>query len=165
MKRRPRICVSACLLGEPVRYDGDTKPHAWVRDELSRVAELVPVCPESDLGMGVPREPVDLHGEPAAPRMIGVESGEDWTGRMVAWCERRVEALLAEGLDGAVLKSRSPSCGVGSTPVKPDVVGDGLFALALRAADPELPIVEDEALDDDAGREAFLRRMRERAGG
>ena len=161
---RPRVCVSTCLLGERVRYDGDTKPHAWVRDELSRLVNLVPNCPETELGMGVPREPVDLHGSVDAPRMVGVTSGEDWTERMTAWCRRRVEALLAEGLDGAVLKSRSPSCGVGSTAVKPDRVGDGLFALALRTADPELPIVEDEDLDEASGREAFLVRVMDRMG-
>ncbi len=163
-----RIGVSACLLGEHVRYDGDTRPHPWVRDELPRHATLVPVCPESELGMGVPREPVDLLGEKAAPRMVGVTSGEDWTDRMNAWCRRRLAELLAEGLDGFVLKSRSPSCGMGSTPVYPErgaepVDGNGLFVLVLREMCPEWPVVKDEDLDDADGREAFLKRIREHA--
>ncbi|MBU1072400.1 DUF523 domain-containing protein, partial [bacterium] len=154
MTRTPdiRIGVSACLLGERIRYDGDARPHAWVRDVLPRHALIVPVCPESELGMGVPREPVDLLGEPAAPRMVGAASGEDWTVRMNAWCRRRVAELLAEGLDGFVLKSRSPSCGAGSAPVHPagggePPRGEGLFALALRESCPDLPVVEDEDLD------------------
>jgi uncharacterized protein YbbK (DUF523 family) len=156
-----RIAVSACLLGERVRYDGETKPHAWVRDELSRLAELVPVCPEGELGMDVPREPVDLIGDPTAPRMVGVTSSEDWTERMNAWCGGRIAELVAEGLDGVVLKSRSPSCGIGSTPVYPEPgaeprLGDGLFALALRMTCPDLAITEDEDLDDPDKRAAFL---------
>jgi len=163
-----RIAVSACLLGERVRYDGDTKPHAWVRDELSRLAELVPVCPETELGMSVPREPVDLIGDPAAPRMIGVKSGKDWTELMNAWCGQRIAELLDEGLDGFVLKSRSPSCGIGSTPVYPEcnadpTYGNGIFALALREMCPDLPIVEDEDLDDTAERDTFLERARAHA--
>ncbi len=163
-----RIAVSACLLGERVRYDGDTKPHVWVRDDLSRLAELVPLCPETDLGMGVPREPVDLIGDPAAPRMVGVKSGEDWTERMNAWCRRRIVELMAEGLDGIVLKSRSPSCGVDSTPVYPErnadpSYGNGLFALALREMCPDLSIIEDEGLDDTTARDAFLERARTHA--
>lgn len=57
---KPRVGVSACLLGQPVRYDGQAKPHAWVRDVLARKAELVPLCPETGAGLPVPRPPVRL---------------------------------------------------------------------------------------------------------
>ncbi len=156
-----RVAVSACLLGERVRYDGDTKPHTWVRDVLSREVTLVPVCPETELGMSVPREPVDLMGDPGAPRMIGVTSGEDWTERMNAWCRRRIAELTAEGLDGIVLKSRSPSCGVGTAALYPEpsaepLQSDGLFTKVFRETCPDLVIVEDEDLESATDRQDFL---------
>ncbi|MDO9172836.1 MAG: DUF523 domain-containing protein, partial [bacterium] len=108
-----KIAVSRCLLGEAVRYDGKSKPCAAVRKLLAARAELVAVCPEVEVGMSVPREAVDLLGAPEAPRMVGAETGADWTARMDAWARGRVADLLEQGIAGAVLKARSPSCGIG----------------------------------------------------
>ncbi len=156
-----RIAVSACLLGENVRYDGKLKACTAVTDVLSSRAELVPVCPETGVGMPVPREPVDLFGDAAAPRMIGVDSGEDWTDRVNAWVRDTLARLLADGLDGVVLKARSPSCGVGTAALHAErgaepTRADGLLALALRSDHPEVPVVEDEDLVDEAAVERFL---------
>jgi len=151
---RTRIGVSACLLGEAVRYDGGGKLDLVVCDELGACFDLVPVCPEAELGLGVPREPISLSGDPARPRLTGQKSGTDLTARMEAWCAARVAQLAADGISGFVLKARSPSCGVRDVPVATDageVLGSGLFALALARALPALPVVSDKALHDPAG--------------
>jgi uncharacterized protein YbbK (DUF523 family) len=147
-----RVAVSACLLGEPVRYDGQLKACATVRDELARAAELVPLCPETGAGMPVPREPVDLFGPEASPRMVGVRTGEDWTGRVQAWIDAALDRCQAAGVAGYVLKARSPSCGVGTAARYPEpggspVAADGLLAASIRRRFPQLPLVEDEGLD------------------
>ncbi|MBK7048800.1 MAG: DUF523 domain-containing protein [bacterium] len=147
-----RIAVSACLLGEPVRYDGQEKTCAAVRDGLAALAELVPLCPEVGAGMPVPREPVDLHGDAAAPRMIGGVTGEDWTERTLAWIEAALDRCESLGVSGFVLKARSPSCGVGTAalyavPGAGPARTDGLLAAAIRRRFPHLPLVEDEGLD------------------
>lgn len=165
-----RIAVSRCLLGEAVRYDGKSKPCAAVRELLAARAELVAVCPEVEVGMTVPREAVDLVGAPEAPRMVGAETGQDWTARMDAWARGRVADLLAQGIAGAVLKARSPSCGIGDAAVAREaggipVPGDGLFVLALRRAAPGMPLVRDEDLVSAAEVEDFLERARSHAGG
>lgn len=157
-----RIAVSSCLLGENVRYDGVLKPCAAVRDLLPPHAELVPLCPETGAGMPVPREPVDLVGEPEAPRMVGVESGEDWTRRVHTWITEALDELETAGVHGFVLKSRSPSCGVGTASVYGNAgdeakAGDGLLALAIRRRYPELPLVEDEDLAGPADVDAFVK--------
>jgi uncharacterized protein YbbK (DUF523 family) len=165
-----RIGVSACLLGEAVRYDGQSKPCAAVRELLAARAELVGICPEVEVGMAVPREAVDLFGEPETPRMVGAATGEDWTARMNAWARGRVADLLAQGIAGAVLKARSPSCGIGDAAVHREaggipMPGDGLFALVLRRAAPGMPVVRDEDLVSENEVENFLERARSYAGG
>ncbi|MBK8167409.1 MAG: DUF523 domain-containing protein [bacterium] len=148
----PRVAVSACLLGQPVRYDGQLKACVMVCDELARAAELVPLCPETGAGMPVPREPVDLYGTPAAPRMLGTHTGQDWTERVEAWIEAALDRCRDAGVAGFVLKARSPSCGVGTAarytePGAAPEPADGLLAAAIRRRFPQLPMVEDEGLD------------------
>lgn len=152
--KKPVIAVSACLLGQNVRYDGKPKACALVRDELARHAELIPLCPETGVGMPVPREAVDLLGDPADPRMVGVTSGQDWTDRVNVWVEAALDRVQAAGVSAFVLKARSPSCGVGTAAVYPQpgaeaVNGDGLLAAAIRRRFPHLLMVEDEGLNPE----------------
>jgi uncharacterized protein YbbK (DUF523 family) len=163
-----RIGVSACLLGQKVRYDGRHKLDAPLLDELAPFVTFVPVCPEVEVGMGVPREPVRLvRGEHGRTLMIGGDSGADWTERMDALAARRVEELAVVGIAGFVLKARSPSCGLAGVELHdagapaqapPAREGVGLFARALLARLPGLPIEEDERLHDERARTAFLER-------
>ena len=143
MTGKPRVGVSACLIGREVRYDGGHKWTAHVA-ALADVAELVPVCPEDELGMGTPREPIHITHQ---GRLVGVETATDHTDAMNAWAAARLAALA--GLDGYVLKARSPSCGlVGAA----STGGRGLFAQRLTERYPDLPVADEEHLDD-----AFVR--------
>lgn len=150
---KPRVGVSACLLGEAVRHDGGHKRSSAVVELVGPEVEWVAVCPEVEVGMPVPREPVVLT---SAGRMVGATSGADHTEAMLRFAEARIAALGP--LDGYVLKSRSPSCGLEGVPGPPG--GSGLYAGALRRLRPDLPLAEETGLEDDARRRAFLAAVR-----
>jgi uncharacterized protein YbgA (DUF1722 family)/uncharacterized protein YbbK (DUF523 family) len=163
-----KIGVSSCLLGAKVRFDGEHKRDAFLVDQLGAFVEWVAVCPEMEVGMGVPRESVRLvRGGPEGLRMLGNRSETDWTDRMRRFAERRVRALEGEGLVGYVLKSRSPSCGMERVKVYDGTEkgahvtrdGEGLFARALRARFPNLPVEEEGRLHDAGLRENFVERI------
>jgi uncharacterized protein YbgA (DUF1722 family)/uncharacterized protein YbbK (DUF523 family) len=168
---RLRIGVSACLLGQEVRFDGGHKRDRFVTDELARYARFVPVCPEVEVGMGVPRETVRLVTREGRTRMVAPASGTDWTERMEALARARVEQLAREDLDGYLLKKDSPSCGMervrrfaasAEAPAgagMPTKDGRGLFAAALMDRFPLLPVEEDGRLEDAALRENFVERV------
>jgi len=159
------VGVSTCLLGEKVRWDAGHKHDRYLTDILGRYFEFVPVCPEADVGMGIPREPVHLEGDPQAPRMIGNKSGEDWTERMNRYSRRKLKELIPLNLSGYVLKRASPSCGMERVPVKggpggmPRKVGVGLFAAELMRRLPLLPVEEEGRLNDPGLRENFIVRV------
>ena len=167
---RPRVGVSRCLLGDHVRYDGTHRLDAALVDALGRHVEWVSLCPEVEIGMGTPREPVGLvaHAPGVPParagvRLLGLSTGEDWTDRMETWARERSKALTSLGLSGYVFKARSPSCGIHSVPVHAGDagrVGRGFFAQALITALPDLPVADEEELRHAAGRDEFLRCIR-----
>jgi uncharacterized protein YbbK (DUF523 family) len=159
---KPRVGVSACLLGQAVRYDGGSRPHAWVRDVLSRHAEVLPFCPETGAGMAVPRPPVQLiRLKNREIVMRGVLDHDlDVTDRVLRWIEQ--QGLLLAGLDAVIFKSRSPSCGLGSTPLYSEsgveLAGnqDGLFADWVRRLFPDLLLFDDVLLEKPQEQKTFL---------
>lgn len=153
------VGVSACLLGEEVRYNGAHKLDDFVCGELARAVELRPVCPEVDIGLGVPREPIQLTRSNNSTRLVAAESGADLTAAMESYAEAKIRELDAAGICGYVLKARSPSCGLGSVPIDGEGVGDGLFAATLRKLCGQLPTSEETGLEGKADREAFLARV------
>jgi uncharacterized protein YbbK (DUF523 family) len=168
---KPRVGISRCLLGEDVRYDGTNKRSVAVA-ELTPLVEWVAVCPEVEVGMGVPREPIQLvrradgvRSGSESVRLKGVESGEDWTDRMDRWGVARAADLAGADVSGFVLKARSPSCGPAAVLVHDDPAapatptGRGLFAEALAAAIPGLPMIDEETLEDRQERERFLQSV------
>ncbi|MDA0321203.1 MAG: DUF523 domain-containing protein [Verrucomicrobia bacterium] len=164
---RSRVGISSCLLGNSVRYDGGHKRDACCTDVLSDHFEWVSVCPEVEIGMGTPREAVRLVGGPAQPRMIGSETGHDWTDEMIQYARMRVQELVRLDLDGYVLKSKSPSCGMQRVAIDwgegaPPGAGAGLFARELMAACPDLPVVEETFLRDPKRRESFVAQVASR---
>lgn len=161
LKQDIRIGISSCLLGERVRYDGGHKRCDDIVHGLGRRVTFVPVCPEVEVGMGVPRETLHLIGDPEAPRMVTRETGIDHTDRMLAFARARVRQLEATGLSGYILKSRSPSCGIeGVMGCSEDGRGGrGLFARVLMDYFPGMPVVEEEQMSDPALREDFMARV------
>jgi uncharacterized protein YbgA (DUF1722 family)/uncharacterized protein YbbK (DUF523 family) len=162
----PRIGISRCLLGDEVRFDGGHKRDAFLVTTFGRFVEWVPVCPEVEVGMGTPREPIELvasgNGTPARRvRLLGVESRQDWTDRMTAFSASRVRGLASANLAGYVLKQDSPSCGLERVRVDGRVAqnGRGLFAEALVRALPHLPVEDEGRLNDPARRENFIERV------
>ena len=167
---RPRVGISRCLLGDEVRYDGGHKRDDVLVATFASLVEWVPVCPEVEVGMGTPREPIDLFASDDGMtaggirvRLLGVHSRTDWTDAMTAFSAARVEALFEQGLDGYVLKADSPSCGLAGVRVHRENevsrAGRGLFADALVKAFPDLPIEEDRRLSDPLARQNFLARV------
>ena len=166
---KPRVGVSRCLLGAKVRYDGGHKLEPPLVEILGPHVEWVDVCPEVEVGMGVPREPVRLvevlHASGSHRlRMQGVHSGRDWTEQMAGWTDARLRELAALDLAGYVLKARSPSCGLRDVPIHPAAGpepsrGRGLFADALVAAFPGLPVEDEDTLRGADLLRAFLDRV------
>jgi uncharacterized protein YbgA (DUF1722 family)/uncharacterized protein YbbK (DUF523 family) len=167
-----RIGISACLLGQEVRFDGGHKRDHFLTETFGRLVEWVPVCPEVEVGMGTPREAIRLvrgadsasSGSEAPVRLVGVKSGKDWTHSMRSWSAERLDQLATLDLCGYVLKKDSPSCGmervkIYATPGMPDKSGVGLFAAALLARFPNLPVEEEGRLQDPRLRDNFVERV------
>lgn len=152
--KKPLVGVSQCLLGDAVRYDGESKSNHIVINELSRIFELFPVCPEVEAGLSVPRPAVHLTGSIENPVLIGRDDPAiDVTDIMQDYCYRKPAEL--KHLSGFIFKSRSPSCGLNSTPVF--IGGDcvtetssGLFTRAIRNHFPLLPVIEDSAFNEES---------------
>jgi uncharacterized protein YbgA (DUF1722 family)/uncharacterized protein YbbK (DUF523 family) len=163
-RSRLKVGVSACLLGEKVRYDGGHKRNDFVAGTLSRFVTFVPVCPEVELGLGTPREPIRLDRRSGDLRLLGVRSSVDHTPAMTRFAEVRLEALEKEDLSGYVFKKDSPSCGMERVPVigragAPAKNGRGLFAARLMERFPLLPVEEEGRLNDPILRRSFVVRL------
>ena len=161
---KPKLGISACLLGQTVRYDGGHKRDNFLTDTLGRFVEWVPVCPELEVGMGVPREPVRLLGKADDPSMIAERSGKDWTAAMKRFATARAGELKRLNLSGYVFKKDSPSCGMARVKVYSPRggatrMGSGLFATVVKDALPLMPAEEEGRLKDPVLRENFIERV------
>ena len=163
---RLRIGISACLLGQEVRFDGGHKHDRFLTDTMGEYFEWVPVCPEVELGLGIPRPTLRLERHGDEIRMVMPKTLQDHTDAMRKYAKQRVHALAEEDLSGYVLKSRSPSCGMERVKVYPKdgsgggaKTGVGLFAEALLDRFPILPIEEDGRLNDPRIRENWITRV------
>ena len=157
---KPLIGVSRCLLGDPVRYDGESKRCRWITDMLSLHCDFLPICPEVESGLGVPRPALRLVGSTHHPRALGVtDSRLDVTEPLLRYAARTLPRL--QSVSGMILKARSPSCGIFDTPVFSDsgeepVLGGGLFTRALLEAYPDLPVIDETGLESESARVGFL---------
>lgn len=156
-----KIGISSCLLGNKVRFDGGHKHDRYITGTLGAYFEFVPVCPEVECGLSIPRESMRLVGDPESPRLITTKSGVDYTEKMNTWAQESLDSLAGENLCGFIFKSKSPSSGMERVKVYdhnnvPRAVGVGLFARALMQRFPTLPVEEEGRLHDLVLRENFI---------
>jgi len=158
-----RIGVSSCVIGEEVRYNGGHARQRYLTDVLDHFVEYVPVCPEVEVGMGVPRPTVRLVDQSGAIRMIDPKNEIDWTPAMQRLSRTRASELSSEDLCGFILKKDSPTCGLERVRVYTDSGarrdGQGMFATALIERLPFLPVEEEGRLNDPILRENFIERV------
>jgi uncharacterized protein YbgA (DUF1722 family)/uncharacterized protein YbbK (DUF523 family) len=159
-----RLGISTCLLGENVRYDGGHKLDRFLVDTLGKYIEWVPVCPEVGIGLPVPRESLRLVGDPEAPRLVTLKSGQDYTERMQTWAKERLEQLAETRIYGFIFKKGSPSSGLYRVKVytedgMPSHIGTGIFPREVMKRFPLLPLEEEGRLHDMHLRENFIDRV------
>ena len=159
-----RVGISTCLLGEKVRYDGGHKHDRYITGTLGQFFEYVPVCPEVEYGLPVPREAMHLAGDVAQPRLVTIRTGIDHTDGMKKWAAGKLGELEGKELSGYIFKSKSPSSGMrgvkvymGSAP--PVHRGVGIFADAFMKRFPLIPVEDDGRLHDPGLRENFIERV------
>ncbi|MGQ4275768.1 YbgA family protein [Pseudidiomarina sp. E22-M8] len=158
-----KVGISACLLGDEVRFDGGHKRSAFCTDELGRHVEFVKLCPEVGIGLPVPRPTIRLEEQHGEPRAVVAKTGEDVTARLIAFAERAQPHVSQ--VSGYVLCAKSPSCGMERVKLyNPEngharKEGEGIFAAQLRQRYPALPLEEDGRLNDPQLRENFVMRV------
>jgi uncharacterized protein YbgA (DUF1722 family)/uncharacterized protein YbbK (DUF523 family) len=159
-----KLGISSCLLGENVRYDGGHKLDRFLTDTLGQYVEYVPVCPEVECGLGVPRESMHLEGNPESPLLVTIRTKQDMTDRLVQWSWKRVAELEKEDLCGFIFKSDSPSSGLERVRVynekgMPVKKGVGIFAKIFMGYFPLSPVEDEGRLHDPELRENFIERI------
>ncbi|MBN2442235.1 MAG: DUF523 and DUF1722 domain-containing protein [Spirochaetales bacterium] len=157
-----RIGISSCLLGNSVRYDGGHKQDRFITDTLSAWCEFVPVCPEVECGLPVPRESMRLVGTKENHRLLTIKTRTDHTPRMTSWANKRLKELEKEDLVAFIFKTKSPSSGLRSIKVYSpggnvvSVSASGMFAEAFTRHFPDIPVEDEGRLHDMALREKFI---------
>ncbi|WP_213875276.1 DUF523 and DUF1722 domain-containing protein [Pseudomonas sp. dw_358] len=161
---KPRLAISACLMGDEVRYNAGHKQSLLCRDALAEHFDFARICPEVAIGLGIPREPIRLVGEPASPRVVGtVNTQLDVTEPLQTYGQKMADEL--EDICGYIFMQKSPSCGLERVKVYRDNGapqpggGRGAYAQAFCAARPDLPVEEEGRLNDPVLRENFLVRV------
>ncbi len=165
-KKKLTIGISSCLLGGKVRYDGKCKRATSLIALLEKVAVLLPICPEVEVGMPVPRERLNLVGSLDNHKLIAEESQKDWTAEMQEFSKKRILKDDFKSFSGLILKSKSPSCGLQTTKLynKGSIISenaDGIFTTTVRKELPELPIINELTLRDSTNFKKFICRVTE----
>ncbi|MNN27130.1 hypothetical protein D3C81_1406560 [compost metagenome] len=161
---KPRIAISSCLTGHSVRYNGGHKSSDLCRTQLEEHFDWLPVCPEVAIGLGVPRDPIRLVGDPEHPAVVGTRNpGMDFTGPLASYGEQMAAEL--DDICGYIFMQKSPSCGLERVKVYQDnghpavQGGRGAYAAAFCARRPDLPVEEEGRLHDPVLRENFISRV------
>jgi uncharacterized protein YbbK (DUF523 family) len=159
-----KIGISSCLLGNNVRYDGGNKRNALIVDELGEQFTWFPICPETDSGLGIPREMIELRGDPGNPRLYAIESHQDKTEPLISFSQKSSEHLAQAMICGFIFKSKSPSCGLENVRVydKSGMItgtSAGFFAKFLMDKFPQLPVTDELCLQNPRMRDSFIERV------
>ncbi|MDB6142847.1 MAG: hypothetical protein JWP80_1891 [Pseudomonas sp.] len=160
---KPKLGVSACLMGVEVRYNGGHKQSQLCTGPLSDYFDFVPACPEVAIGMGIPREAIRLIGDPEHPQAIGSVHSELNVTQALADYGAHM-ATQMDDICGYIFMQKSPSCGLERVKVYQDnglpiPSGRGIYARAFCASRPDLPVEEDGRLNDPVLRENFITRV------
>jgi len=162
---KPKLAVSSCLLGKKVRSNGDAAEFRPLNRTWSEHLELIEVCPEVGIGMGVPRPTPRLVKDEERISLIDPMNGHDYTDKMLEYAEVQSDFLVASGVSGFVFKTDSPSCGLEKVKVyrgdNPEAVrdGTGLFAKVFTTLYPHIPVAEESQLRDKSQADHFLARV------
>ncbi|MBN1294077.1 MAG: DUF523 and DUF1722 domain-containing protein [Candidatus Latescibacteria bacterium] len=164
MSGKIKLGISTCLLGEQVRYDGGHKLDRFLRDTLGQYVDYIPVCPEVECGLSIPREAMRLVGNPENPRLVTIRTKIDYTDLMQSWGVKRLKELEKEDLCGYIFKSKSPSSGLERVKVyykngMPVHNGIGIWARMFLSHFPYLPVEDEGRLHDPGIRENFIERI------
>lgn len=156
--------ISSCLLGNKVRYDGTHKRDKYITETLTQFFTFIPVCPEVECGLPVPREPMRLIGDKDNPRLVTIKSNKDITQHMAKWGKTKVKELTKLDLCGFIFKSKSPSSGMERVKIYdnngvPNIIGTGIFAKLFMKAFPFLPVEEEGRIHDPVLRENFIENV------
>ncbi len=159
-----KLGISSCLLGEKVRYDGTHQRDRYITDTLGQFFEWVPVCPEVEYGLPVPREAMRLKATPEGQRLVTRKTGVDHTDGMREWAKEKLDELSREYLSGFIFKARSPSSGLYGVRLygpsgPPSKKGVGVFGGAFIERFPLVPAEDDGRLHDPTLRENFIERV------
>ncbi|MDQ1264279.1 MAG: hypothetical protein QG559_1280 [Campylobacterota bacterium] len=157
------IAVSACLLGEKVRFDGGHKHDRFVTDELGKYASFIPFCPEA-LAFGTPRPSIRLVNMEDGYNIISNKNGANLTKELQDKSYQELHKIAGTNLSGIIFKSKSPSCGMGSAKAYlengfADSKADGMFVAICKEKFPLLPMEEEGRLQDDWLRENFIMQL------
>ncbi len=161
--RKPLIAISRCLLGDNVRYDAAIKSYPSLTAFIQQHFNIIAVCPEVEIGLGVPRPPVQLSGTPHSIEIRGRDDPSiNITAAMQIYCQNRPSEL--NSIQGYIFKSKSPSCGIHDVPLF-NTHGDvhqftkGIFVSAILNHFPDLPISDELALTSDTQLENFRQQV------
>ena len=162
--KKPHLGISSCLLGEKVRYDGRQLHNRYITDSLEKYFAWIPVCPEVEYGLGIPREAMHLVGNPAKPRLVEISTGIDHTDGMLKWVAKKLAELEKEDLCGFIFKSKSPSSAIrGVKIISASGVecteGPGIFGGAFTKRFSLIPVIDDEQFGDPISRNSFLEKV------
>lgn len=159
-----KIGISACLLGEKVRYDGGHKLDLFLKEFFGKYADFVPVCPEMECGLGVPRKHMHLEGNPDTPRLIVTDTRKDLTNLILNWAGKKAVQLEKDDIQGFIFKSNSPSCGIRNVKIidKGKVfaeAGAGIFAGVFVKHFPLVPVEDEVSLHESVLCENFIKKV------
>jgi len=164
MSEKIKFGICSCLLGYKVRYDREHKLDHFLRDTLGQYMEYIPVCPEVECGLSIPREEMQLMGNPDNPRLVTVRTRKNYTEQIQTWGRKKLKELKKKDLCGYIFKSKSPSCGMKCITVYNDCGtatknGVGIWARMFMNYFPLLPVEDNSRLHEPWLRENFIERI------
>ena len=156
---KPKVVISKCLEFDTCRYDGQIINNQYVK-KLKKFIDFQPICPEVEIGMGVPRKPIRIINDNGNISLHQSDTGIDFSSKMNQFSDKYISKI--NQIDGFILKSSSPSCGINSTKIfskkKPILLGKGpgLFASKIIQKFPNHPKEEEKRLNNSILREYFF---------